>query len=45
MLDLVLFTLVALVIAAPALIIVALSRTYERRYLRKLARSAAAACF
>jgi hypothetical protein len=31
MLDLVLFPLVGLVIAAPAFITVALSRTYERR--------------
>ena len=43
MLNMLLFALVAVVIAAPAFITVALSATYERRYLRSLARKAAAA--
>jgi hypothetical protein len=43
MLNIVLFALVAAVIAAPAFTTVMLSATYERRYLRSLARKAAAA--
>jgi hypothetical protein len=45
MLNVVLFAFVAVVIAAPAFITVALSATYERRYLRSLTRKTAAACF
>jgi hypothetical protein len=45
MLNVVLFGLVGAAIAAPAFVTVTLSGTYERRYLRGLARKAVAGFF
>jgi len=45
MLNMVLFALGAVAIAAPAFITVKLSAIYERRYLRSHARKTAAALF